>query len=108
MPPTLLLIRHGQTLANAQGRMHDTDLGLTPEGFQQAQALIPHCQTYGISHLLCSTAQRAIQTAQPIADALNLPIPTWSNASIWFRKWSSVFQWLRTVYLGKSRRVLWP
>jgi len=76
MPPTLLLIRHGQTLANAQGRMHDTDLGLTPEGFQQAQALIPHCQTYGISHLLCSTAQRAIQTAQPIADALNLPLQT--------------------------------
>ncbi|MGA1409995.1 MAG: histidine phosphatase family protein, partial [Prochlorotrichaceae cyanobacterium] len=76
MPPTLLLIRHGQTLANAKGQMHTADLGLTPLGFQQAQALIPHCQHYGIGHLLCSSAQRALQTAQAIATALNLSIQT--------------------------------
>lgn len=66
----ILLIRHGETLWNQQGRMQGQhDSPLTPLGMQQARQLAKRLKTTGFSTLYSSDLGRAHQTARCIADA---------------------------------------
>ncbi|MEM6527449.1 MAG: histidine phosphatase family protein [Chloroflexota bacterium] len=93
----LYLIRHAQSVNNAgagtPGFKHVEDAPLTHMGHQQAahlgtkmrtdiedeerQALlekIPYAPVYKIDELYASPFKRAIETAKPLADALDLPL----------------------------------
>jgi 2,3-bisphosphoglycerate-dependent phosphoglycerate mutase len=66
----ILLIRHGETLWNQQGRMQGQhDSPLTPLGMQQAKQLGRRLSKVSFSALYASDLGRAHQTARCIADA---------------------------------------
>ena len=74
--PKLLLIRHGQTALNVQGRVHSQQdsTGLDEIGRWQASRLVEVCRGYGVRSILASPEARALETAQIIADALVVPL----------------------------------
>ncbi|HEV2971199.1 MAG TPA: histidine phosphatase family protein [Pirellulales bacterium] len=71
----LYLVRHGQSLYNAERRIQGQfDIGLSPFGLRQSIALAAAFRTLAIDAVYASPLSRAMQTAEPIAEALHLPI----------------------------------
>ena len=73
----LYLIRHGQSAGNAEGRFGGH--GPTPLselGQQQAEKTAKVLAKEGINAIYSSDLVRAVQTAEPLAKLLNLPIHT--------------------------------
>jgi broad specificity phosphatase PhoE len=68
----LLLIRHALPLRSEPGQ--GSNPHLSDEGVQQAQRLPEALKRFPLSRLVSSPQQRSIQTAQPVADALGLPV----------------------------------
>ena len=72
----LYLVRHGQDDSSVRGGWSNSPL--TGEGVRQAQALAKDIiflkNQLNIARIISSDLPRALQTAQPTADALNLPI----------------------------------
>src|SRR5919106_4393521 len=65
----ILLIRHGETLWNQQGRMQGQhDSPLTPTGLHQARQLARRLKDVSFTALYSSDLGRAHQTARCIAD----------------------------------------
>ena len=65
----ILLIRHGETLWNQQGRMQgQNDSPLTPTGLEQARKLARRLKHVAFTALYSSDLGRAHQTARCIAD----------------------------------------
>ncbi len=77
-PPTrLYLIRHGQSAGNAEGRFGGH--GPTPLsdlGVQQAERTANVLAKEGIDVIYSSDLVRAVQTAEPLAKLLDIPINT--------------------------------
>jgi probable phosphoglycerate mutase len=64
-----IVIRHGETAWNAQGRIQGhLDSPLNEEGLAQALLVGERVGAEPFDHLYCSDLGRALQTAQPIAD----------------------------------------
>lgn len=77
MPLRLILVRHGETLWNAQGRVQGfTDLELTERGRQQAQALAQALQHEPLDAVYSSPLRRALETARLIAQPHGLAVQT--------------------------------
>lgn len=73
----LYLVRHGQSLSNAEGRIQgQLDVRLSPFGERQSLALAAAFRSLPIDAVYASPLARAMQTAAPIADALGLPVQT--------------------------------
>jgi probable phosphoglycerate mutase len=73
----LYLVRHGQSLFNAERRIQGQfDVHLSPFGLRQSAALAAAFRSLPIEAIYASPLTRAMQTAEPIADALHLPITT--------------------------------
>lgn len=74
--PTLLLIRHGRTTANATGMLagHLPGIGLDDIGRAQATRLAERLGALPVCRVVASPLQRTIETATPLADALGLPV----------------------------------
>lgn len=73
MTTTILLIRHGQTDWNAEGRWQGhADVPLNELGRQQAQLLAGRLKAWPISAIYCSDLKRASETAAIIARELDL------------------------------------
>jgi alpha-ribazole phosphatase len=71
----LLLIRHGETLWNAEGRFQgQTDVALSLRGEQQAAALVRIIENEAVDVFYASDLQRAWQTALMLAEALGVPL----------------------------------
>ncbi len=68
----LLVIRHALPLRSEPGQGSDPDL--SPEGVEQANRLPDALKRFPITRLVSSPQRRALQTAQPVADALGMPI----------------------------------
>jgi broad specificity phosphatase PhoE len=68
----LLLIRHALPLRSEPGQ--GSDVHLSDEGVEQAGRLPEALKRFPLSRLVSSPQQRSIQTAQPVADALGLPV----------------------------------
>jgi broad specificity phosphatase PhoE len=68
----LLLIRHALPLRSEPGQ--GSDPHLSDEGVQQALRLPEALKRFPISRVVSSPQVRAIQTAQPVADALGLAV----------------------------------
>jgi probable phosphoglycerate mutase len=76
-PTTVLLIRHGETDWNAEGRWQGFALtDLNALGRAQAAALAAHLRLRPIHAVYSSDLPRAVQTAQPLAQALAVPLRT--------------------------------
>jgi len=74
-PTTLLLIRHGETAWNAEGRIQgQLDVPLSPRGVWQAARLAQRMAGERIDAVLSSDLARAALTAQPLAGALGVPL----------------------------------
>lgn len=80
----LYLIRHGESANNVLVDLneHHADPELTPLGHQQASKLAHYLarQPVQFTHLFCSPMHRALQTAQPIAQQLDLVPEIWLYA----------------------------
>lgn len=64
----LVLIRHGETLANAGHLLQGASNGpLTAQGEQQSALLGQHLRSFPIDHIVSSDLIRAIKTAEAIA-----------------------------------------
>lgn len=74
MTTRLILIRHGQTAWNAQGRLQGhTDIALDAQGLAQAAALADALRDEGLEHVYSSDLVRAADTARALALPLGLP-----------------------------------
>lgn len=72
----LLLLRHGQSEWNAKGLWQgQADPPLTPHGEEQARAAARWLVDHGFTGVVSSPQQRALRTAQIIAETLGLPEP---------------------------------
>jgi len=75
LPTTLLLVRTGETMFREQGRMLGRrDIGLTPEGKQQAERTLQFLGELDLNEILASPLARAIQTAEVFAAHYHLGI----------------------------------
>lgn len=71
----LVLLRHGQTDYNVEGRMQGhIDSHLTAEGHAQAAAVAPAIARLGPGLLISSDLRRAVDTADVVATATGLPV----------------------------------
>jgi probable phosphoglycerate mutase len=74
-PTTLLLIRHGETAWNAEGRIQgQLDVPLSARGVWQAGQLAQRLADESIDAVISSNLSRARLTAEPLAQALRLPV----------------------------------
>jgi probable phosphoglycerate mutase len=76
MTPTVLcLVRHGETVWNAEGRIQGQfDVPLSEVGLAQAEALAAALENERFDAIYSSDLERVRQTAQPVAHRLGLPI----------------------------------
>lgn len=71
----ILLIRHGETAWNAVRKLQGhLDIPLNEEGQRQARALAAHLQNEKLDAIVSSDLQRAMQTAQAIAELQKAPL----------------------------------
>ncbi len=71
----LLLVRHGETVWNREGRYQGViDVPLSPEGERQAAALAVQLRSEPLAAVYSSTLRRAYYTAVPIAAAHGLTV----------------------------------
>lgn len=71
----LFLFRHGETDWNRDGRLQGhTDTPLNATGFAQAQALSESLRPHRLDVIVSSDLWRARQTAQIVAEALQVPL----------------------------------
>ena len=76
-PTTILLARHGETDWNAVGRWQGhTDRALTERGRRQAAELAERLANDEIDAVYSSDLIRAVETAEPVAKRLGLPLQT--------------------------------
>lgn len=76
--PTLLLIRHGRTTANASGTLagHLPGIGLDEVGRTQAARLAERLSALPVCRVVASPLQRTAETATLLAQAHGLPVLT--------------------------------
>ncbi|MCY0881119.1 MAG: histidine phosphatase family protein, partial [Firmicutes bacterium] len=76
MPRDIILVRHAQSQANAEGRLANKtwDPPLTPVGRQQAHTLIKQFDHIEIAGIASSPMLRAQQTIDPLAQSRGLSI----------------------------------
>jgi broad specificity phosphatase PhoE len=71
----IYIARHGETTWNEEGRIQGrSDPGLSQRGYAQSLGLLHQLKDRPLSAIYASTLQRSVQTAQPIASQLGLPI----------------------------------
>lgn len=75
-PTTIFLIRHGQTEYNRMGLLQGRgiDAPLDSTGLEQSQAVARHLRQEKVGQIFTSSLSRAINTAQIIAEELQLEI----------------------------------
>ena len=75
MHTEMFLIRHGETVWNAESRFQGhQDSPLTPRGIAQAEAAAEYLRSPMLAALYSSDLPRTLQTADPIAPATRLAI----------------------------------
>ena len=70
----VLLLRHAETAAPSQFHGAESDIGLGPRGFDQAEAAAPWIAALRPAAVYSSAMLRARQTAEPIARACGLAL----------------------------------
>jgi probable phosphoglycerate mutase len=106
---TLLLVRHGETDWNAEGRLQGhTDRPLNDHGRRQAAALAERLADDDIDAVYASDLARARETAEILAERLGLPVVT--DPDLRERNWGN-WEGLtgterdRVEYVGEDREA---
>ena len=97
----LFLMRHGQTEWNSQGRYQGAqDTILTETGIKQAELAKKYLSRVNFSNIYSSPKKRALQTANIIADGLNIKINIREDLKeLNFGKWEGLtFENINTSY----------
>jgi broad specificity phosphatase PhoE len=68
------MVRHGQSEGNAGSFHQDAQVGLSPRGLAEARSLAARLVGAPIDAIVSSPFQRALQTANTIAERLNKPV----------------------------------
>ncbi|MBR5743435.1 MAG: histidine phosphatase family protein [Clostridia bacterium] len=77
MKTVFYLIRHGESLANREGRLcGQTDLDLSPRGRRQARRTARTFRNIPVDAVLSSDLLRAVHTAEAVAKLKGLPVQT--------------------------------
>ena len=76
MKKHIYFVRHGESDSNVDRILRGSDSVLTEKGHQEATVLAERMKRIGVDSIVASSYIRAVETATPIADALNLPIET--------------------------------
>lgn len=76
MRATLILLRHAAPVIPSPGGPDDYTRPLTTEGHQQARSVIDELGALTPRAIVSSPYLRAVQTVQPLAQALGLPVRT--------------------------------
>jgi 2,3-bisphosphoglycerate-dependent phosphoglycerate mutase len=76
MSTEVVLVRHARSVPRAAGGPDEFTRPLTADGLRQAAELVPTLVALRASAVWSSPYRRAIQTVQPTADALGLPVRT--------------------------------
>ena len=75
--PTVILLRHAEAEGNAERRfIGQTDVGLSPRGRRQAEALARRLQTMPVTRIISSDLRRCVDTVQDYATGVGLAIET--------------------------------
>ena len=93
----LVLVRHGRPDEEDRVRPHDPPL--RADGRAQAEAVAARLALEGITRIVSSPMARAMQTAQPLADRLGLPVDIiegWAEADRHVARYRST-ETLRTL-----------
>lgn len=72
----LILVRHGETETNVKGKIHkhsDSEQ-LTTNGIKQIKKTSEELSKFGATAVYCSKEKRAIESAEIIANKLNVPL----------------------------------
>lgn len=70
----ILYVRHGESTANINGVAGVSDAQLTEKGAEQARITGKNLKNEGVATIACSPFIRARQTAEIIAQELNIPV----------------------------------
>lgn len=100
---TVILVRHGQSMANLEGRFAGQayDAELSPLGHKQAECTAKYiADTYKINKIYASDLKRAFQTAEHTAKLLDMEvIPESGMREIFAGKWEGMkFEDIDTEY----------
>ena len=77
MAGTIFVIRHGEAEGNHDHRfIGQSDVPLSDLGRRQADKVGGHLASKGVTRIVASDLQRAVDTAQPLADRIGLDIET--------------------------------
>lgn len=81
LPPVtpLLIVRHAKALPRKHWSTTDTERPITKWGQRQARSLVPFLDAFGVRRVVSSSALRCVQTVQPAARALDLPLEGWDE-----------------------------
>ncbi|MDO5681521.1 MAG: NUDIX hydrolase [Propionibacteriaceae bacterium] len=81
MPPVtpLLIVRHAKALPRKDWNDVDYERPITDWGRRQARALVPFLSVFGVRRVVSSSATRCVQTVNPYAHALDLPMEAWDE-----------------------------
>lgn len=72
-----LVVRHGETEWNATGRIQGwAPVGLSETGREQAERVAEELASADVDAVVASDLDRAVETADPIADAVGVPVET--------------------------------
>ncbi len=71
---TVLIVRHGTAGRKTRYKGDDTQRPLDRNGRAQAKSLVPQLMAFGASSLFAADRQRCVQTIEPLAKTLGLPI----------------------------------
>lgn len=111
---TVWIARHGHRFDFAFPEWFNTaerryDPPLSDEGFKQVQQLATRLQTEVIDHIFCSPFLRAIQTADPIAKLLNLPIKIERGLGEWLNPdWMTEYPQTETFEILRDKYLIDP
>ena len=71
---TIYLVRHGESVGNAEGVFKDPQAELIELGHKQAEVLAKRCVPLKIERVIASPNKRAVQTAEYISKACNVSL----------------------------------
>ena len=71
---TLLLVRHAVALRRSDWTKPDHLRPLSPRGYDQAERLADQLRPFGVDRILSSPSTRCVETVQPLAARLGLPV----------------------------------
>ncbi len=75
----LYLVRHGESLASAQGRERTEESLLSEKGIEQVEFVADRFENVLINHLYVSPSVRAKQTGDILAQRTHVPAEQWAD-----------------------------